>query len=328
MQFPSKIGRIALAIFVTVAVALPARAVEPDKYVPSDSEALVVVNVHQILNSELVKKYGLEQLKTLLKSNDEANKFLKATGLDPLKDIHSVIVGASLGGAKPKFQIVVHGKFDVDKIDAAIADEAKSKPDELKIEKKGDLKLYVITPKGTKDEPLFAAFANKDTLIVTQSADATAAGVQGKGGKVNATLLRALEKFSGKESIYAAAVIPDEMKKGMAANPQLKDLAPKLQYVTGAFDLTNDFKLNLAVQTSDAKAADKVKGLISQFMPLVGLMAAGQQENLGPVINDLVKKIEVKKDDKNAVSISLTLTEAMMKQMQENANGSAEKGKQ
>ena len=105
------------------------------------------------------------------------------------------------------------------------------------------------------------------------------------------------------------------------ANPQTKDWFSKLQFVTGTIDLTNDFKVNLAVQTSDAKAAEKLKTQLNQLKPLLGLMAAGQQEQLGPVINKLVEKIDIKQDDKNAVTVSLIVTEDMLKQMSEGGGG-------
>jgi hypothetical protein len=328
MQFPSKTVRVGLTAFLAVAIVVSARAVEPDKFIPSDSEAVVVLNVQQILNSPLVKKYAMEQAKAALKGNDDANKFFKATGLDPFQDIHKVILSASMNkGAEPKILILVRGKFDVEKIQAAIAEEAKAKGDEIKIVKKGDVKIYEIKAQG---KPVFAAFADNTTLVLSQSSEQTEAGIKG-GGKPSATLLTALEKLGGKESLYAAAVVTDDMKKGMAGNPQFKELAPKLQYITGIFDLTNDFKMKLAVQTSDSKAADKVKATLSQFVPLIGLMAAGQQEKLAPAVNELVKKIEIKKDDNNAVTVSLVVTEEMMKEMEKSAKDSAkdsDKGKQ
>jgi hypothetical protein len=318
MQLPSKAGRAGLTAFLAAAVVLSARAAEPDKYLPSDSEAVVVINVQEMLNSPLVKK-NLEHLKAAMASNEDAKKFFKATGLDPLKDIHKVVIGASMGGGEPKALIVVRGKFDVDKIQAAVADEAKAKGEDLQVIDKDGKKIYKLASKGGK--PTFAAFADNSTLVMSQSEKDTEAGLKGGGGKVSPELVTALDRLGGKESVYAALVITDQMKKMIAdgPNPQFKELAPKLQFVTGIFDVTNDVKLKLSVQTSDAKAADKVKMTLNQFVPLIGMMAAGQAEKLGPAVTDLVKQIEVKKDDKNAVSVSLVVTEKMMKDMEENA---------
>src|SRR5262245_48240493 len=123
MQFPSKTGRIALASFLAAAIVLSSRAVEPDKYIPSDAEAVIVLNVQQLLNSPLVKKYGTDELKKQIQNNDDIKKFMAATGLDPLKDIHKIVIGLPVGDlnpANPKFVAAVHGKFDVEKIEAAV----------------------------------------------------------------------------------------------------------------------------------------------------------------------------------------------------------------
>jgi hypothetical protein len=326
MQFPSKFGRIGLAIGLAAAIALSARAVEPDKHLTSDSEAVLVINVRQIMESPLIKKYAIGQLKDAIENNADAKKFFKATGLDPMRDIHEVIVSASLAsGGDPKLLVVVHGKFDVDKIQQAAAAEAKANGQEVKVTTKGDLKIYEIPQKGQKDKPMYATFVDNGTLVVSNSAEQAEASA--KGGKVSSQLATALSKVGGKESVYGAAVVTDHIRQGMGNNPQLHELAPKLQYFTGIFDLTNEFKAKLSVQTSDAKAADKVKMMLTQFIPAISLLAAGQSENLGPTVTDLVKKIEIKKDDNNAVSVSLTVTEQMMKEMEDAAKNAGKSEK-
>jgi hypothetical protein len=322
MQFPRKTGWLAPALFLAAVAAVPAGAAEPDKFVPADCEAVAVFNFRQILESPLVKKYGLEELKTQIKSNKDAKKFFETSGIDPFKDIHSVTVAgtAPAKGGEPKYVVVVRGNFDPDKIHAAITEEAKTNGEDVKVETKDGLKVYELKNKNAKDKPMYAAFADKHTLILSPASEQTVAAAKGTGGKVAPDLAAALQKL-GKESIYAAALVNDEMKKGLAGmNPQMKEVAPKVQYITATFDVTTDFKIVLAVQTKDDQAASKIKMFVSQMVPFLGMMAQGQ-EKLGPIINDLVKKIEVKKDDKNAVTVSLTITEELMKAMRDATSG-------
>jgi hypothetical protein len=330
MQFPRKSSRISLALFLAATVLSPARAVEADKYIPSNSEAVLVVNVKQIVGSAAVRKYGLESVKQALSSHDQLNRFCKVTGLDLLKDIHRIIIGAShAGGGEMKYVIVVHGQFDLEKIDAALADEVKSKPGEVKIETNGAVKLYAIRLKDSKEKAYFAAFADNNTLIVSESAEQTTAGVKGSG-KASPALATALAKFGGAESVYGAIVVTDEVKKNFASNQQMRDLIALVQYFTASFDLTNDFKINLALQTPDAKSADTMKSFITATKPFLDELAGTQTEKLGPGIGELFKKVEIKTDDKNAVNINLTVPEAVMDQIHENAKASEkiEKNKQ
>jgi hypothetical protein len=327
MQLPRKAGWLAPALVLAAVAAVPAGAAEPDKYIPSDSEAVAVINLRQILESPLFKKYALEEFKNQVKNNKDATKFLETAGIDLFKDIHSVaLAGSALSKGEPKFVIVVRGNFDPDKIHTAVTEQAKKDGEDLKVETKDGLRVYEFKSKNARDgKPVFGAFANKGTLILTPSSEQTVAAAKGTGGKLSSDLATALEKL-GKESVYAAVAITKEMNDALSASPQMAPFKDKLQYITALFDITSDFKTVVTVQTKDDQTATKVKMFMGQMLPLLGLMAQGQQEKLGQAINDLVKKIEIKKDDKNAVSITLTVTEEMMKQMHE-AGAAAEKEK-
>src|SRR6516165_1850557 len=78
-----------------LALVLPARAAEPDKYLPNDTEAIVVLNVKQILDSPLVKKHLAEKIRDEIKNNAEVSKVLEALGFDPLKDLSSITIASS-----------------------------------------------------------------------------------------------------------------------------------------------------------------------------------------------------------------------------------------
>ncbi len=64
------------------------------KYLPEDTETVVNLNVRQLVDSKVVKKIGLDQLKEALKGIDEVSDALKDLGFDPFQDT-SKIPGAS-----------------------------------------------------------------------------------------------------------------------------------------------------------------------------------------------------------------------------------------
>ena len=87
------VTRLALtAMLVTSGLSAPVRAAEPDPLLPKDTTAVIYVNFRQVLESDMVKKYAIEQFKQGLEG-EEAQKVLKGLGLDPLKDIDRLIVG-------------------------------------------------------------------------------------------------------------------------------------------------------------------------------------------------------------------------------------------
>src|SRR5438105_4660189 len=95
--------------------AAPARAGEVDKYLPEDTEVLVSVNVRQIVDSDLFKKYALEQARAALKDQEDVQDVLKELGLDPFKDLDRVLVAKPSGGEQDRGLVIAYGRFDLDR---------------------------------------------------------------------------------------------------------------------------------------------------------------------------------------------------------------------
>jgi hypothetical protein len=308
MQTHRKLWLGALALAVAT-LAAPARAAELDKLLPGDAEVVAVVNVRQALDSALVKKYALDQVKALLKGNNEAQQIMKATGLDPLKDIERVIA-TNTGGLTGKSLVLIKGRFDVDKIHATATEVAKNNPD-LKITKEGIFQLYEL--KGP-DKTAYLAFANKETLAGSDDKAYLLDILQGKVKPQKKPLEAVLQKLPGKESVWVAALVTEDLKQAIAGNAQFKDLAPALQAVTGSLDLTDSVNLNLLVHTNDPKAAAKLRMLIQGFVPVVQLLIQGQvPEQVGAVIKELLNNQNFKVGAEGGVaSVNLRVTDELI----------------
>src|SRR5437870_4713763 len=159
--------RLLLMATVCLAWTLPIKAAELDKYLPSDTEFALTVNVRQIVDSELVKKYALDMVKGALQDN-EAQKVLEALGFDPLKDVTSVAIASPGGDDREKGLVIVHGKFDTAKF-AAKAEEVAKKDEHLKIIKAGAYTLYQVTGglPGAGDKPTYVALVDGQTMVVS-----------------------------------------------------------------------------------------------------------------------------------------------------------------
>jgi len=139
--------RLVVAIvLIAGSVTATARAAEPDKLLPATTEGVLQVNVRQILDSDIAKKYALEQLKQVLDGQD-AKKVLTELGLDPLKDIEQLVVGFSGSGkADAKALIILHGKFTPDKLYMAAEAQAKKDPDKFSMIKEGSTIFFKYQP--------------------------------------------------------------------------------------------------------------------------------------------------------------------------------------
>jgi hypothetical protein len=329
MQFSRKTSLLVPAMFLAALAASPARAVEPDKHIAADCDGVVFINVRQILNSPLVQKYALEHVKDHINKTRDLKSFLKTAGLDPLKDFETILVtGAVSGGGKPKLRFVFRGAFDPDKIGAAVAREAKAKSKELKIETRGDLKIYELLPDkeelkpgvNARDVTMYAAFYDKGTLIAAQSPDEVEITAKGAQGKINEKLKTALERVDDKASIYSAIVATDSLKALASALPPTKDLGQKLEFITSSIDIGTDLKFRVTTYTTDIKAATRLEVLAGSMIGLLSLPAASD-ERFAPILLPLIKKIEISRDKnfKNAVAVSLIVTEETLKEFAEAA---------
>jgi hypothetical protein len=141
-----------------------------EKYLPDDTDALLVVNVRQVLASPMAKK-GLDKQVAALINHPAAQSYLKDAGFDPLKDIDRVIVCAGRScwsddenGREDGPFVLFQGRFDVAK--------ARAKMAQLAADKKGtvhafpDGKAYLLD----EDGPYIAPLDSGNLLITGRKA--------------------------------------------------------------------------------------------------------------------------------------------------------------
>ena len=318
----SKLTRTTVLGLAIACLTLPVRAADLDKIVPADSEGAVVFNFKSLFESKLFQKYGEEPLKAAMK-DEKAAKVIESTGLDPLKDITSVTVtfsGAAGGRETMKFAMIVKGNFDVPKLEAAIGDAVKKQTGEApKSEKEGDQTYWTF--KNPQGEDITATFVGKEGLIASNNPSYLKNIVAGKGIDTTASgksLKTAVGKVGGKETMFAAAAITEQIKGLMGMNPQLKDLAPKLDAISGSVNIAEAIDVVLSVHTTDADTAKSLGQLIKQVLPLAKLFGA-QNEMAKPIIDALVDNLKVGSDG-TMVNLKLQLTEELMKKLQPGGN--------
>ena len=308
MRISAKTWLLLAAALAAMCLAGSARAVDADKMIPADAEAVVSVNVRQLLDSDLFKKYGKDDVEKGLQ-DDKAKKLLDAIGLNPLKDIDSVLLTSAGGAEKPKVLVVARGKFDVSKIQTAAENYAKSKPEELKITKEGDLTIY--EGKGDNKQTVYAHLVSDGkTLLASTDKSYLLDAIKNPSAGPSKELTTALGKVPGKESVWMAAVVTEAMKEQMASNPQTKNLAGKLESITGSINVTSDVALDLVIHTADAMAAGDVKKMLNQVKPILTLMAQSN-EDAAPIVQDLIDNLKIT-TDQSSVKVSLKVSEEVI----------------
>lgn len=301
-----------LVLGVAMLFAVSARAADPDKLLPNDAEGVFVINVRQLLDSPVVKKFALQQMKAALAKDEKVARPLAAAGIDPLKDVDTILVTGSLNPANAnKALIVVRGRFDLEKVNAAADDLSKQSDGKLKIHKEGNLRIYETR---NDDKPAYMAFKDKNTLVASGNRDYTVeVATEKTATKPGKALITALSKIDPKDSIYLALVITDDMKKVMSKNPQTQALAPKLEAITGGIALSDFLLASILIHTTDEESADQVKMLVNQLKPFLAVLAQANEE-AAPLVNELIANLKVA-SDKKAVSISIKLNQDLVEKL-------------
>jgi hypothetical protein len=284
--------RILTALALSLALALPAVAADApgfEKYMPDAADGVITVNVRQLLDSELIKKAGLD--KAL--AGEDVQKQLKLIGLDPLKDVERIVVTADK--EKPEdVYVIIQGKFDPAKLAAAAEAAGKEQSDHLKIHKSENGKIYELSkldevvklpPQAAgaginlKDKSVFAAIPDKNHVVIVGSKEAAEAVLAKGAGKkttklANKELAGLLPKINLKQSVAVAMPAPDE----------------KIKSITGGVTVTSDVKSNFTVNAADADAAKQINDTIGEQLKMIqdvaGIVVL-QQKELAPLMDIL-----------------------------------------
>jgi len=326
MQATRKLWLSAVAV---LCLALPAAAApapeakvenqQANRWMPADAEVVFGANFRQMLESPLVKQKDRDQMKALLKQHEQAEKMLAAAGIDPLKDIDGVMLTVSGVGPQAKVRVVIQGRFDEAKVQSAAEDFAKKEPERLKVTKEEGKTVYEATPEKGNGKPVYAAFADRNTLVLTPSKEYTLKSIA-EGGKkpaeVGKQMKTALAPLTGKESMWFAAVVTDQVKQLLKSNPATGAFAANLESVTGSMSLTNAMQVLLLIHTSDPQSADQIKGLFDQIVKPFLEGAAKDNEEAAPVINEVLQNLRVK-TRQGDVNITLKLSQDALKKIEE-----------
>jgi hypothetical protein len=262
-----------------------------------------------VLDSPVGKKYLQEVVKTVLKQNADLQKPLTAAGVDPLKDVSSVVVAAS-DVAGDKVLVIVRGTFDPDKAQAAAEDFARKNPRQLVTHKEGELRVYEHK---NGEQSAYVAFADRGTVLVSLSkknvVEAARTG-SAKTGTLKKEFVALLEKVDGKQAVWMAALAPEAMKKALAGNPNTEEIADKINAFTAEVGVDKDVQAGFRVHTADAKTADSVSEALDGFKGFAKLAAQNNKE-VGKLLSEVVEGIKIT-TDKGVVNLNVKVTDEMI----------------
>lgn len=308
-------------------LAMPARAADADKYLPNDTEVVITVNVRQILESELVKKYALNLLQDAIKGSDEASQILKTLGFNPIDDLTSVTIAAPALDAPDKGLIIIHGKFDLKKFEGQAEKAARDNENALKIHKVRGHKVYeAVIPQ--QNQNLFVGLVDNDTIVAAPNRDYVVESLDKRADRVKPSLKKELQalvaRMDARQSLSVTAT-GAAIAKGadQSQQKQVKAFAEKVLALTGAITVADDIKLELAFGTKDddnsKELSRMLKETLTQAKGAVALLA-GQQKALEPVL-EVLETMKVTPQQGNVVSLKGQVTKEVIENAIKNFAG-------
>ncbi len=315
------VSRFAMVALFATALAAPTRAAEVDNLLPKETEFVVHVNVKQMLESEIVKKFALAQLKQALEGQDAA-KTLKDLGLDPMKDIDKVTLG--LWG-KDKDDMngvsIVRGTFDAKKIMEASRNAAKEMADKISIVKEGEVELIKFV--GDNGKPGYIAVQEGKPIIAGTEKKLVVAALTAHNDKAKPALGKELAALVAKQDTKASMFMCGITEGKVGNVPGLDQLKPvgvdpekianglgKMTTMGLTLNLDKEVNVDVKLGMKDADSAKefgdeltKLVNVAKTFLPVVG----GNQPQFKAIIDDVTKTLEsVSKDKDVVVTVKLT----------------------
>jgi len=317
----SRIRISAVALCVVFAGAAPAADVEA--FLPNDSEVVLSLNVEQLMNSTLGKKYLRGAIEQALKDNPQGADILKLVELDPFKDISRVTLAM---WTKDNALVIVGGKFNRDKIADLASKAAADQPAKVKIHNTDGGTIYELVDDDKKST--FTAFASSAAILMSPDKNLLAdliGKTNSKIGKVKKELAALIAKADAKQTLWMAALpgitsaipLPSD-------NPQQKQAVEGLESITGTLNVANDAKLMLSLTSKNPQAAQILNKQIIDGLNLVKLFlpsAAKDKPEIAPLL-DVINTIRTLNKGK-----TVTITAEMTGEQIEKAAKSVQKGK-
>ncbi len=255
-----------------------------DDYVPEDSEALLVADLHALLQSSVGRQRLKPILQRLLRQSDALPRWMEMLEVNPENDLDLVRISFAPGsGAAPLW--LMRGRFDCSR--------AHIGPEKLRERRLGRYRLWEYTESAAKRTVLIALAG--DTLIAGETQERVREALEQARDPHSisvrdATLGKLLTKVDRRQPLWLAASMKslgsianiDNYLLRMVVNPLLQNA----DSLYGGVKVADDLRLELTIGTTTAEQADRLQielRSLREAAPGAALLL-GDQKELTPVL--------------------------------------------
>ena len=293
-------------VFFLASLALScAKKVESDRaltLLPKESTFLFSANIKKLAATALFNK-----IKEDTEMLEKYNEFVDKTGIDPEKHLERIVLAIPPDVEETQeVAIAVFGTFDPEKILSAIEEEG-----EVETSTYEGLDVYSFTP---EDKPMSMSFLAEGCLAFggQESIKRMIELSKGKGESIeaNAEMMEVLKDVNQEDMFWGIGLIPEDYRQKAMANPMTQSFA-SLRSVILSINAEKGIDFSLLSRSDEEEDAKLIADAIKGFVAL-GKMGAGEK----PDILEALDNIEISAE-KNAVTISMHLSEELMEKLGE-----------
>ncbi|HLJ96629.1 MAG TPA: hypothetical protein VKU02_25880 [Gemmataceae bacterium] len=244
-----------------LALAVPVRAAEVDKYLPEDTEVVVVINAEQLFDAPAIKKHMVKPLRTFIQQNDAIKDILNDLDFDPFEDLTSITAALTVLGSETKGLIIFHGDFDETLLAEKAEEVAEELGDVFTIHRAGAHPIYEVKPQGG-GKPLFIGILDDSTIVAGPEAqyvrDAFAKSRSKKQARVQQALRDLIEHVDEDQSIWFAATANAFAKGDWSGDEHARKSLEKMTGITAGLTVDRDLQIDFAIAAKSAASAKEL----------------------------------------------------------------------
>ncbi|HWF08547.1 MAG TPA: hypothetical protein VG297_08780 [Bryobacteraceae bacterium] len=297
--------------FLSIGTILCGSALAADSqllnFVMPDVKVLAGVNV----TSARISPLGQFLILKLNLMGPGVQKFIAATGFNPLQDVTEVLAASNGDTASPTGLLMARGNFPVDKLTSLASSASGTNPPQVSAY--GGATLITLNEPGGKI-PHGVAFLGNTIAIVGDLASVKAAIDRNAGAnslepalavKVNALSSSQDEWLVSTASI--ASLLPANVSADAAKGPvaQVLPLIKSVQSFSGGVKFADNVIVSGEAVTTDEKNALALSAVVKLGMTLLGSISSGQTN---PQLADLVATLQNAQLSTNGPALDLTLS--------------------
>ncbi len=261
---------------------------------PIDTRSVVAFDFDQVRAAPFAAK-----LSALAASNPDDEKRLAAfrerTGLDPVRQIDGIVVGfpeeARLHG---ELGVVVRAeRFDESRLVAYVRDTLQKDGDDLVAKPHGRRTLWAAR----KDPSLAGFFLDGRTLVIggggwaARMADLADGAPASGSAETNLELVQLCERAAAGHAIWAAAIVPVELRRQLQQDPRFESAASVTRMALG-IGLGTGLEATFTADLADPSEAKVLVAKVSETVQGAKRDPRVLMLGLGPELDGITSRVE------------------------------------